>query len=88
MMFVFFVVVFFCFVFFYNRFITDLKPASVMCIWKATVQHKIPVHILYCIYPMQWNLQADVGYTIGLQLSSQMYFISYSTMTKITLVLN
>ena len=30
-----------------THYLTDLKPESVMCIWKATVQHKIPVHILY-----------------------------------------
>ena len=56
-----------------TQYLKDLKPESVMCIWKTTVQHKIPVHIPY-IKPMKWNLQIDVGYTIGLQLSSHMYF--------------
>ena len=28
----------------------------------------------YIVYILKWNLQVDVGYTTGLQLSCQMYF--------------
>ena len=29
------------------QYLTDLKSETVRCIWESTVQHKIPVHLLY-----------------------------------------
>ena len=51
--------------------------------WKATVQHKIFVHILYIVIEMEPT--GRCGLIIGLQLRSQMYFyFFYFTVTKTT----
>ena len=55
-----------------TQYLTEIKPYTVMRIWKATVQHKI--YKCNCQWSVKWNPRVDVGYTTGLQLGSQIWF--------------